>query len=235
MTSLKEFAKAIEVGDSAKVQQLISTGVVDVNAPLPRARAPPALVYAAEFNRKEVVDFLLRANAHIDSFDRGGNTACHAAALSGHADVLAVLLAARPNLDLFDNDRSTPLKVAISYKQERCALMLIEAGARLDDRWLCGAAALSADVLQVLVDRGVVVSELRDHFTRTVLHVVAWHQPHQPARRCWCATAVLMWTRVTREEIHHVTLPPAIGVSISCDGSSMQARNFFFFFFFVHV
>jgi hypothetical protein len=72
MTSLEEFAKAIEDGDSAKVQQLISTGVVDVNAPLPRWRAPPALVHAAERNRKEVVDILLRANAHIDRADSYG-------------------------------------------------------------------------------------------------------------------------------------------------------------------
>jgi hypothetical protein len=103
MTSLEEFAKAIEDGDLAKVQQLISTGVVDVNAPLPRWRAPPALVLAAERNRKEVVEILLRANAHIDRADRNGKTACHAAAAMGHADVLAVLLAAGPNLDLFDN------------------------------------------------------------------------------------------------------------------------------------
>jgi ankyrin repeat protein len=181
MTSLKEFAKAIEDGDSTKVQQLISTGVIDVNAPLPRSRAPPALVLAAEHDRKEVVEILLRANAHIDRADRNGKTACQAAAAMGHADVLAVLLAARPNLDLFDYSRSTPLRVAISFYHERCALMLIEAGARLDGNLLCDAAALGTDVLQALVDRGFVVSELRGPNACTLLHIVAWHQPHRPA------------------------------------------------------
>jgi ankyrin repeat protein len=182
MTSLEEFAKAIEDGDSAKVQQLVSTGVVDVNAPLPRRCDfdPPALVHAARHDRKEIVDILLRANAHIDSADSDCKTACHAAALAGHADVLAVLLAAGPNLDLSDNDRNTPLGVAISYKQERCALMLIEAGARLDDRWLCDAAALGTDMLQALVDRGVVVSELRGFNACTLLHIVAQRKPHRP-------------------------------------------------------
>jgi hypothetical protein len=185
MTSLEEFAKAVEDGDLAQVQQFISTGVVDVNAPLPRECAPPALVYATLYaglrNRKEVVEILLRANAHIDRADRNGKTACQAAAAMGHVGVLAVLLAARPNLDLFDYSRSTPLRDAISYKHERCALMLLEAGARLDDSWLCGAAALGTDMLQVLVDRGVVVSELRGPNACTLLHIVAWHQPHQPA------------------------------------------------------
>jgi hypothetical protein len=200
MTSLEEFAKAIEDGDSAKVQQLISTGVVDVNAPLPRCvlrlRSCTPLS-----NRKEVVDILLRANAHIDSADRNGKTACHAAALRGHADVLAVLLAAGPNLDLFDNDRSTPLRVAISFNHERCALMLIEAGARLDDRWLCDAAALGTDVLQALVDRGVVVSELRGP-TRAHCCTLSLGASRIGlcCCRCWCATAVLMWTRVTRRK-----------------------------------
>jgi ankyrin repeat protein len=181
MTSLEDFANAIEDGDLTKVQQLVSTGVVDVNAPLPRRRDPPALVHAAEFNRKEIVDILLRANAHIDRADRGGKTACHAAALRGHADVLAVLLAAGPNLDLFDIGRSTPLRDAILFNHERCALMLIEAGARLDDRWLCDAAALCTDVLQALVNRGIVVSELRDHRSRTPLHIVTWGRLHRPA------------------------------------------------------
>jgi hypothetical protein len=36
MSSLEEFAKAIDDGDSSMVESLISRGVVDVNARLPR-------------------------------------------------------------------------------------------------------------------------------------------------------------------------------------------------------
>jgi hypothetical protein len=148
----------------------------------------------------------------------------------GHADVLAVLLAAGPNLDLFDNGRRTPLRNAISLNHERCALMLIEAGARLDDRWLCDAAALGTDMLQVLVDRGVVVSELRGLHACTLCCTLSLSASRIGLRccRCWCATAVLMWTRVTPKEIHHATLLPAIGLSISCDGSSMRAQILMF-------
>jgi hypothetical protein len=104
MSSLEEFAKAIEDGDSSIVESLISSGSVDVNARLPRPFQPPALVLAAECGRKEIVDILLRANARVNETDERGSTACHAAAKRGHHDVLALLLARQPNLAAVDAD-----------------------------------------------------------------------------------------------------------------------------------
>ena len=93
MSSLEEFAKAIEDGNSSIVESLISSGSVDVNARLPRPFQPPALVLAAACGEAELVDILLRANARVDDADRIGLTACHATAYGGHHDVLALLLA----------------------------------------------------------------------------------------------------------------------------------------------
>lgn len=100
MSSLEEFARAIERGDSSIVESLISHGAVDVNACLPREFQPPALVYAAERGQRKIVDILLRADARVDDSDEKHQTPCHAAAALGHHDVLAVLLAHRPNLAL---------------------------------------------------------------------------------------------------------------------------------------
>lgn len=77
---IDDLAKAIDVGDSARVQYLIATRLVDANARLPRARQPPALVHAAFHKRRDIVDILLHAGAHIDSATNGGMTACHVAA-----------------------------------------------------------------------------------------------------------------------------------------------------------
>jgi hypothetical protein len=66
MSSLEEFAKAIEDGNSSIVESLISSGSVDVNARLPRPFQPPALAFAAQFGRVGIVDILLRANARVD-------------------------------------------------------------------------------------------------------------------------------------------------------------------------
>jgi hypothetical protein len=70
MSSLEEFATAIETGDSSTLELLISNGSVDVNARLPRQNRPPALVLAAACGQKDFVDILLRANARIDETDR---------------------------------------------------------------------------------------------------------------------------------------------------------------------
>jgi hypothetical protein len=150
------------------IQSLISRGAVDVNARLPREFRPPALVRAAALGRKEIVDILLRANARVNKTDQRGSTACHAAARGGHHDVLALLLARRPNLAVVDVDGRTALYFAVRYSTRdngRCALMLLEAGASLDeadDSDLCLFAATSTAVIQALVNRGVVVRELRD-------------------------------------------------------------------------
>jgi ankyrin repeat protein len=104
MSSLNEFASAIERGDSPIVESLISRDLVDVNVRLPRQDRPPALVFAARFGRKDVVDILLRANARVDETDERGWTACHVAALCSLHDVLELLLARQPNLAAVDAD-----------------------------------------------------------------------------------------------------------------------------------
>jgi len=179
MSSLKKFANAIEKRDSSLVQSLISRRLVDVNARLPRPSRPPALVYAAGRGQREIVDILLRAGARVDDAGEGGWTACHAAAEFGHHDVLALLLARQPNLAAVDEDGKTAFCIALMYCHNdsgRSALMLLEAGATVDEHArLCRFAATSTAAIQALLDRGVVVCELRDVFGGTPLHAAAWH------------------------------------------------------------
>lgn len=176
MTSLEEFAKAIEKSDSSKVQSLIDNGSVDVNARLPRDRNPPALVLAASCKQKEIVDILLRANARIDDADDYRWTACHAAVLSRRDDVLALLLAHLPNLGRKSSFGRTELDYSVEIgSNERITAMLIEAGAldSVDRDNMCRLAGQSTVVIQALLDRGVVVSDLRDVAESSPLHWAA--------------------------------------------------------------
>jgi ankyrin repeat protein len=176
MSSHERFGKAIDDGDSSMVESLISRRVVDVNARLPRRFQPPALVYAAALNgRVEIVDILLRSNARVDDTDKRGQTACHAAARGARHDVLALLLARQPNLAAVDVDGKTAFCRALEciVGDGRCALMLLEAGASLEEAdrsYFCLFASKSTAAIQALMDRGVVVRELRDFAHGTALH-----------------------------------------------------------------
>jgi ankyrin repeat protein len=76
---------------------------------------------------------LLSANAFIDGVNDNGQTACYAASISRNVDLLAVLLARQPNLELKDNrDDQTPLRLSLALKVDSIAAMLINAGAALD-------------------------------------------------------------------------------------------------------
>jgi len=181
MSSLEEFADAIEDGDAPIVELFILNGFVDVNARLPRRFSPPALVHAAQFGQTEIVDILLRANARTDGADVNRRTACHAAADCCHPDVLALLLARQPNLAAVDANERTAFCIALRnchfVVSERCALMLLDAGASLewaDPSHLCRFAATSTAAIQALIDRGVVVRELRMSDDSTPLHMAAW-------------------------------------------------------------
>jgi ankyrin repeat protein len=165
---LNNFAEAIENGNSKTVHSLISSGSVDANVRLTwrNGRQCPALVRAVCLAQTKIVDILLRANARIDAADDFGRTACHFAAMSSCGSALTVLLAHQPNLAQEDSTGHTPLHYSFkTTDNERASLMLIKAGAPLEGisrASLCRFAATSTAAIQALLDRGVVVSELRD-------------------------------------------------------------------------
>jgi ankyrin repeat protein len=174
---LNNFAEAIENGNSKTVHSLISSGSVDANARLTwrNGRQCPPLARAVCLAQTKIVDILLRANARIDDTDEFGCTACHFAAVSSCVGALTLLLAHRPNLAHKDSDGRTALYYSFkNFNNERSSLMLIKAGAPLDGisrADLCRFAATSTAAIQALLDRDVVVSELRDDNDATPLHL----------------------------------------------------------------
>jgi ankyrin repeat protein len=176
------FLIAIERGDLDQVQGLIH-GPIDINTRLSVSGsiAAPPLVIATQHAQPAIVEWLLSAGALVDGVDINDQTACHVAAAHGFDSVFQVLLCnkSRPNLDLVDSQGRTPLELAISSHRIRIVVMLIEAGARLDNvRRLCAAAAMSMAIIKALVGRGIVIRDLRDSDMRTALHAAASRRTH---------------------------------------------------------
>jgi ankyrin repeat protein len=183
MNSLEIFAKAIDRGKSTPIESLLASGSINVNARLPRQFNPPPLVLAVRHVacRVDIVEMLLNAGAHIDGVDDKGKTACFFAVQTRNADVLTQLLARRPNLELKDKSNRTPLRFSLKFNGEAgdcLSVMLINAGASLDglpDGSLCRLTARSTSAIQALLNRGVVVSQLRDARNFTPLHEISLH------------------------------------------------------------
>jgi ankyrin repeat protein len=175
MSFLIDFANACDRDDLSLVESLLANGSIDANARLPRNGRPPALVLAARIGRKAIVDVLLRSGARIDDTDDDGLTACHVVAARGNAELLALLLARRPNLELTCKSGRTSLNDSFRRDEQHISMMLIEAGAPLEavNRHLLCPLATSTSAIRTLLRRGVVVSDLRDQERSTPLHLAA--------------------------------------------------------------
>jgi ankyrin repeat protein len=179
MSLLEDFANAIEIGDSTQIQSLLTNGSIDVNARLPRMLNPPPLVFAVQCDAcgVDIVEMLLSAGADIDDVDDFWRTACYAAAVVRRVDLLAVLLAHRPNLDIKSTaTNQTALAFSLdASEKDFISLMLINAGASLDVSRgsLCWLASRSTAAIEALLNRGCVVRNLRTSIDFTPLHAIA--------------------------------------------------------------
>jgi ankyrin repeat protein len=178
MSLLEDFVNAIEQGDPFLVESLLANGSIDVNARLPCWLNPPPLVFAVrcEMCRVEVVEILLSAGARIDDVDDNGQTACFVATWARNVDVLAVLLTHCPNLELKEKwSNFTPLRLSVDFPSDSISILLINAGASLDDLadQLCWLASRSIAAIQALLNRGVVLNQVFDAKNGTPLHMIA--------------------------------------------------------------
>jgi ankyrin repeat protein len=137
-----------------------------------------SLVEAARQGNTEEVESLLASGHCIDKANEDGVTACHAVVVSNiktsaAVAVLNVLLARRPNLGQRDCRGRIPLSYALARKNSCIVTMLLKAGSPFDHsnmHMMCVLCAQSTDVVQALLDRGVVMRELCDALGKTPFH-----------------------------------------------------------------
>lgn len=135
---------------------------------------PPQLIVAAARGNVELMRELLDAGADIDATKHSSQqTACHAAIVGQHEAALALLIERGANLSLCDNSNKSPFACAVALRSDRLAIMLLDAGAPLDDLsrdTLVLAASKSVALLTCLLARNVNVSTLYDTYGRNPCH-----------------------------------------------------------------
>jgi ankyrin repeat protein len=168
-----ELAIAIENGDLEHVAKLIESPSFDFQRQF-RARIgmTTATVFAAIRNQKAILQMLFDAGANINDCDRSGTTPCHAAVRRGHTRLVAWLIERGADLTLRDSNNRSMLFMSASFRTDAMSLLLIEAGASLDDDIdaLCRVAGISVKLVRLLLARNINVRRLRDNEGRCALH-----------------------------------------------------------------
>jgi uncharacterized protein len=130
-----------------------------------------ALHMAAKRGHKEVVQVLVSVGAAINEQDRDGCTALHNSlvqAISGHADVISILVHAGADLDIITSGDlgQTALHMAVSLNIPTVVEILVRSGAQFNIRNKKGMTPLDLCTLLSLYWNSVdVVSKIRDVLT----------------------------------------------------------------------
>ena len=121
----------------------------------------------------------------MDARDVDGGTALHHAAYNARTEILNVLIQAGANLDLVDDQRRTPLLVAVSQGDVGVASVLIQAGADPNKINKAGqsavhlAALTSCELMQVLLEprreTGVSAADISviDKYMQSPIHLAS--------------------------------------------------------------
>ncbi|RYP68194.1 hypothetical protein DL771_006794 [Monosporascus sp. 5C6A] len=123
-TALK---RAAEMGQPAIVRLFLLHGF-NIETTI---RGSTLMELAVKHGHMELVQMLLREGANIEARDPKGKSMLCEAAWRGHEAIVRVLLEAGAHIDYVSED-GTPLYLAVLYKREATARLLIEKGADVD-------------------------------------------------------------------------------------------------------
>ena len=166
---------AMDPWDAANVKKaelLLHSGVsVNVRDKI-RDNSTP-LIWAASFGNTAVVQLLLSKGAEVDARDSRGGTAlidaacsCAISDMPYTLDSMRLLLKAGADVEAKDNDDTTALMAAAGWDRSEIITLLLENGARIDDRDKQGNTALiiaargslEATAVKVLLAKGAAVN-----------------------------------------------------------------------------
>jgi hypothetical protein len=147
---------------------------------------------ACDARRVDIVEMLLRAGANVDGVDDNDRTASFAAVEARSVDVLAALLAHRPNLEIKEKSSNSPLELSIALQVHTVDSLDVDQRRCLTRRFaqwnVVPARFKEHHAIQALLNRGVVVNQLRDSSNFTPLHLIAFQFLAQSRCRrltCW--------------------------------------------------
>jgi len=129
--SAEEWYTAIEEKDILKCMLLVEK-LVDVDDIINDHLQTTALMLAARYGLKDVVDVLLLRGASVTKTDQNLQTSLHRCVRHGHLDCAVALIKAGSPLEARDIFGQTPLMLASTHGQLECAVALVDAGAHVD-------------------------------------------------------------------------------------------------------
>lgn len=168
---MKEFFEAIRAGDAPAVESMLDADPGLVTATDDSGLAPmPVAIY---HRRPEIAALLENRGARLDIFT---------AAMYGRPERIRECLAdAAESVNSLSSDGWTPLHLASFFGCAECVVMLLDAGAKINERAQnpmqnmplhAAAAGRHAEIVRILLERGAWVNA-RQHGGWTALHAAA--------------------------------------------------------------
>ena len=151
--------EAVRDEDLESCRVLIASGV-DINE-ISGSPVRTALIRAAEYGYREIVELLIKAGADVSAQADEGLSALYLASVRGHHDVVDMLLQAGAQPGISDDNGVTPLHGAAYLQHPEVVELLIKAGADVNARDCSGAFALglaaeagNAPIVEMLLKAG---------------------------------------------------------------------------------
>ena len=151
--------EAVRNNDLESCRVLIASGV-DINE-ISGSPERTALIYAAEYGYREIVELLIKAGADVSAQADEGLSALYLASVQGKVEVVDMLLKAGAQSGIVDDNDVTPLHGAAYLQHPEVVELLIKAGADVNARDCSGAFPLglaaeagSAPIVEMLLKAG---------------------------------------------------------------------------------
>ena len=124
MNRVELFFNAVQQGQLETVEAQLKTNPELANVKDVRGFTP--LIFASYFDKKDIVETLLKHNASVDDCDGSGNTALIGVAFKGNTELTNILIKAGANINAINNLGYTPLIFATMYNQEKVVKLLLK-------------------------------------------------------------------------------------------------------------
>ena len=118
LKSLPLVIAAVKSGDLTTVRQLVAKDFKAVNATDLFTR--DCLTYAVQFDRLEILKFLLENGANVNHVASDSSTCLHRAVYRGDANMVELLLSHKANVNVLDCFNRSPLHWSVVNNEIEC-------------------------------------------------------------------------------------------------------------------
>ena len=126
-----EFITAIQKRDNEKAKELIENKTVKINSTINSSTYTP-LTYAAKYNNRDIVEFLIEKGAKVNKADDEDVTPLYNAIIYNNIDIVKLLVENGADVNKANAKNETPLHIAVHHGYKKIVKILIENGANIN-------------------------------------------------------------------------------------------------------